>query len=108
MMTRDDLFLLAQTTVCDILETSRDNLVRDLENPTDEEAEAVMAFLFQVATVLEGYLIACLPEEKSNSIRAALDKASVVFAKRANEVLTATREDGKIIQFPGSSSSQPL
>lgn len=59
-------------------------VVKDPNNPTEIESETVLNGVTIIAATLEGYLIACLPDERKYNVRAALDALAHAFAKRAN------------------------
>lgn len=58
--------------------------VKDPNNATEAESEAVVNGIGIMCVTLEGYLIACLPDQRKYNVRATLDALAHAFAKRVN------------------------
>ena len=82
MMTKEELALHAQDIAMRAVRELQEILTADPENPTPDEAEAVLNGIIYVCGTMEGYMIASLPDERRFNVRAALDHMAAAFAKR--------------------------
>lgn len=82
MMTKEELALHAQDLAMDVVRSLQEILTTNPEDPTPDEAEAVLNGVIYVCGTLEGYMIASLPDDRRFNVRAALDHMAAAFAKR--------------------------
>lgn len=93
MMTLDDIGTLGLTAAHEAAEFIVENIVKDKQNPTPEEAEAVAATLIITITALEMNLKMNLPEAVRHNTRAAIEAMSGVLGTKVSQIRAAKENE---------------
>lgn len=81
-MTAADLARLGEDAALRLLAEVHELLVPNADAPAPDEADAYMLCILNAAAVLQGYLVATTPEPQCHNVRAMLDRAARVYARR--------------------------
>lgn len=81
-MTSRELAVLAESLAMQLIEELHEVLVHEPSKPTEEEAAAVVEGTTLAAAALQAYLIVALPEPQCYNVRAVLEHAAQMCARR--------------------------